>query len=97
MILLCGILLRKFVPIDLFVAELYELWRAFQRKKSMLQDCPSCMMISIVGRNFFFTQLIKFYSCLFEDAISCIFLSKNLHLASCIVDLEAFQFNRLLS
>jgi len=29
MILLCGILLRKFVPIDPFVAELYELWKAF--------------------------------------------------------------------
>ena len=51
-------------------------------------------MVLMAGRVFFLTQFIKSYGCLFEEAISYIFLSKNLHLASLIFDLKAFQSTR---
>ena len=48
------------------------------------------------GRVFFLTQFIKFQGRLFEVAISCIFLSKNFHLVSFMLDLKDFQSSRFL-
>ena len=89
----CDNSLMRLVLTGRFATELYKLWRAFHRERRELHSCPSYVMVSMVGRDFFLTQFIKSHSLLFEDTISCIFSSKNFCLASYIDDLKAFQFD----
>jgi len=55
LMLFWSISLRKLVLTDQFYAKLYNLWRVFQRKRSVLQDRSLYVMVSIVERDFFFT------------------------------------------
>jgi len=57
----------------------------------MLHSWPSYIIVLTVGRNFFLIQFMRSYDHLFDDAISCILLSKNICLTLQIVDLKAFQ------
>jgi len=84
---------RKVVLMGWFSAKLCKLWRAFYKSVRVLHSWSLNVIVLMAGRAFFFTQFMRSHDCLFEETILYIFSSKNFFLASCIVDLYAFQLS----
>ena len=86
-----GILLRSLVLTSLFSAELYDLCNAFHRSERVLHRQFLYKIDSMVGRDFFLTQLIRSQGLLLDDAILWILSSKNSLLAVHTTNLNSFQ------
>ena len=73
-----------------------ELWRAFHKLSNERQGEPLNLIASVAGSLLFLTHFINSQGPRLLLAISRILLSKNKHLVSLTVDLNAFQFSQLL-
>ena len=91
-----SISLRMFTSTWRWRALLKELWRVFHRLSNERQGEPLNLIASVAGRFCFLVQFINSQGPRLLLAISRILLSKNEHLDSLTVDLNAFQFSRLL-
>ena len=94
-IVLSGILSRKWISTSHAWAELKELWRVFYRSFSLIHRCPSYWMASTAESLHFLTQFISSHGPHFLFMISSILLSKKVHLDFLTVVLKSFQFFRL--
>ena len=91
-----SISLRILTSIWQWRALLKELWRAFHKLSNERQGEPLNLITSVTGSLLFLTQFINSQGPHLLLAILRILLSKNKHLVSLTVDLNAFQFSRLL-
>jgi len=94
--LYCVISSRNLLSVWQFSEELYKLYRAFYSDLKVLQGYSLYVIVLMAGNNFFLTQFMRSYSCLFEVVISCILSSKNFLLTNWTDVLKVFQLAQLL-
>ena len=82
---------KKWVSIWQFWAELKELWSAFQRSSSLIQE-QLLYWMALIARSFLFLiQFMSSYRPHFLLAISLILVSKKLHFILLTISLNFFQ------
>ena len=94
-VVLPGILSRKWMSTSLTWAELKELWRVFYRSFSLIHRHSSYWMASTTGSLCFLTQFISSHGLHFLFVISSILSSKKVCLDFLTMLLKSFQFSRL--